>query len=311
MVSNTLPSSSAKPALYSPDAIWLVDSSIYVFRAWFVRQPTATDRDNNPINAVLGFLRFVYQLLHEQQPKHLAFAFDVSLKTSEREHIYPDYKANRSPAPEELKYQFQLCRRFLDALGIVQDASQHHEADDVIGTWSVQQRAAHQNAQRNIVILSGDKDLAQLVHDRDLWWDYGRRKPLNTGGIKSTFGVWPQQIADQLAIAGDKTDNIPGVPGVGMSTAAKLLKRFNTLDTLFANTADIAKMQIRGAKRVQLLLEEHQETVRLARRLTGINCTVPNLATDLRRRPKDTATLQNLCELLQLNDQQYDNWLAV
>lgn len=298
-------------SVYSPDSVWLVDSSIYVFRAWFVRQPNALDRDGKPINAVRGFLRFVYQLLYEQQPKHIAFAFDTSLKTSEREQIYPDYKANRSPAPDELKYQFQLCRDFLDALGIIQDASQHHEADDLIGTWSVQQRAKHQSPQRNIVILSGDKDLAQLIHETDLWWDYGRRKPLNTGGIKSTFGVWPQQIADQLAIAGDKADNIPGVPGVGMSTAAKLLKRFNTLDKLLANPDDIAKMQIRGAKRVQLLLEEHQDTVRLARRLTGINCTVPDLATHLRRKEKDTAKLQALCERLQLTDQQYENWLAI
>lgn len=292
---------------HSGERIWLVDSSIYVFRAWFVKDPTPYDRDNNPINATQGFLRFLYAFLYDQQPQKLAFAFDISLQTSKRKAIYPAYKANREPAPAALKYQFQLCRDFIDALGIVQAASPHYEADDLIGSWAEQQRTPD----NQIIILSGDKDLAQLVKNHDLWWDYGRRKPLPDGGIKSEFGVWPQQLADQLAIAGDKADNIPGIPGVGMATAAKLLKRFGDIESLLNHPDRIAHMQVRGAKRLEALVKEYQEQIVLSRQLTGIDCTVAGLPTDLSRRPKNTAKLHDLCELMGLSEQQYEQWLAI
>ncbi|PIE00237.1 MAG: flap endonuclease [Thiothrix nivea] len=295
---------------HNNERVWLVDASIYVFRAWFVRGYIPYDRDHHPVNAVRGFLHFLYAFLHEQRPQHLAFAFDTSLQTSARKAIYPAYKANREPAPPELKYQFQLCRDFLDALGIVQRASVHDEADDLIGSWAAQQRH-QQGADTQIIIISGDKDLAQLISNHDLWWDYGRRKPLHDGGIKSEFGVWPQQLADQLAMAGDKADNIPGIPGVGMATAAKLLKRFGNLDNLLQNARQIGQMQIHGAKRLQQLVTEHQTTVRLARQLTGINCKVADLPQDLRRGPKQADQLRELCERLQLSEQQYQQWLAI
>lgn len=287
--------------------VWLVDSSIYVFRAWFVRNQMPYDREHNQVNAVRGFLRFVYQLLHEHRPQRLAFAFDTSLQTSVRKDIYPAYKANREAAPQELKYQFRLCRDFLDALGIVQSASEHYEADDLLGSWATQQQAQNQQ----IIILSGDKDLAQLIKNDDLWWDFGRRKPMNAGGIKSNFGVWPQQIADQLAVAGDKADNIPGVPGIGMATAAKLLKRFGDVDNMLAKPELIGQMQVHGAKRLQQLITEHQDTIRLAQQLTRINCQIDGLPTELQRQPKQPEKLAALCELLQLSAEQYQQWLEI
>jgi 5'-3' exonuclease len=287
--------------------VWLVDASIYVFRPWFVRQPVTLDQAGRPVNAVLGFLRFVYNLLQTEQPRQIAFAFDTSLLTSRRKTLYPDYKANRSPAPTELKAQFQLCRDFLDALGIVQTASQHHEADDVIGTWVQQQRANGQTC----MIISGDKDLAQLVGTGDIWWDYGKRSPLPAGGVKREFGVWPAQIADQLAIAGDIADNIPGIPGIGMATAAKLLQKFSTVEILLSRIPDIGQMKTSGAKRLQGLVEQHQDTVRLARLLTGIYCEVPDVPQDLRRQPKNEARLRALCGVLGLSEQQLGLWLAV
>lgn len=291
----------------SLERIWLIDASIFVFRAWFIRNPLPKDTAGNPVNAVHGFLRFVYHLLHEQKPLQIGFAFDTSLQSSERKTLYPAYKANRNPAPDELKYQFQCCRDFLDALGITQAASTTHEADDLIGTWAEQNRKPH----RQIIIISGDKDLAQLLKADDIWWDYNRRGALHAGGVKDSFGVWPEQIADQLAIAGDKADNIPGVPGVGMSTAAKLLKRFGSLDNMLANLEQIGSMQVLGAKRLQQLVTQHQDTIRLARRLTTINCQVPEAPTDLTRKPKDLARLQALCERLKLSPEQYELWAAV
>jgi 5'-3' exonuclease len=291
----------------SLERVWLVDASIFVFRSWFVRNPLPKDTEGNPVNAVHGFLRFAYHLLNEQKPRFIAFAFDTSLQSSERKELYPEYKANRSSAPEELKYQFKLCRDFLDAIGVTQAASSSHEADDLIGTWAHQQRTP----ERQLMIISGDKDLAQLLHEQDVWWDYNRRGALQAGGIKDSFGVWPQQIADQLAIAGDKADNIPGVPGVGMSTAAKLLKRFGSLDNILANPEQIGSMQVLGAKRIQQLVIQHQETIRLARQLTTINCQVPNITQDLSRKPKDLAKLQELCTLLKFSNEQYQLWTTI
>lgn len=287
--------------------VWLIDASIYVFRPWFVRQPIVLDREGNPVNAVLGFLRFIYNLLQTEQPQRIAFAFDISLQTSTRKAIYPAYKANRTPAPADLKMQFQLCRDFLDALGIVQAASPYFEADDVIGTWAKQQR----NNGQTCMIISGDKDLAQLVGEGDIWWDYGKRTPLPPGGVKKEFGVWPAQIPDQLALAGDVADNIPGIPGVGMSTAAKLLQKFSSVEVLLSRIPEIGLMKTRGAKRLQELVGEHQDTVRLARQLTGIYCDVPDVPLDLRRKDKDLVQLQALCERLGLTEQQFNLWQTV
>ena len=287
--------------------VWLIDASIYVFRPWFVRQPFPLDQTGKPINAVLGFLRFVYHLLHTEQPQAIGFAFDTSMQTSVRKTLYPAYKANRSPAPVELKYQFQLCRDFLDALGIVQAASVHYEADDILGTWAKQQ----QHAAKPCMIISGDKDLAQLVGEHDIWWDYGKRAPLTSGGIKREFGVWPAQIPDQLAIAGDTADNIPGIPGIGMATAAKLLQKFSTCDILLSRIPEIGNMKTAGAKRLQHLVAEHHATVRLARQLTSIHCDVPDIPTQLQRRSKDLPRLQTLCEQLGLTEQQFHLWAAI
>lgn len=287
--------------------VWLIDASIYVFRPWFVRQPCPLDAQGNPINAVLGFLRFVYPLLSVEQPQHIAFAFDTSRLTSVRKQLYPDYKANRPAAPDELKYQFQLCREFLQALGLVEAASLQYEADDIIGTWAQHYREQGFTCR----IISGDKDLAQLVGKDDLWWDYGKRAALPPGGIKREFGVWPAQIAEQLAIAGDAADNIPGVPGIGMATAAKLLQKFSTVEILLSRIPEIGQMKTVGAKRLQGLIQQHQDTIRLARQLTEIHCNVPEIPLQLARGDKDLPRLQELCAQLQLTEQQYQLWAGV
>ncbi|MEE9326834.1 MAG: 5'-3' exonuclease H3TH domain-containing protein [Cocleimonas sp.] len=255
---------------------WLIDSSIYVFKAWYTNSSEKIDINGNPINAVLGFIDFVYRLLSYEKPQRIAFAFDESLHTSHRKEIYPDYKANRSTAPDSLRKQFKMCRNFIQALGIHQDASLHYEADDLIGTWAKSLR------QENIAvnIITADKDLAQLVHESDHWWEYSHGNRLDIKAITKKFRVKPSQIADQLAIAGDKSDNIPGVPRVGMATAAKLLKKFESIDNLLASIDEISSMQIRGAKLIQESIQEHQDTIRLSRKLTGIVCDIKTVDID-------------------------------
>ncbi|HBS25931.1 MAG TPA: flap endonuclease [Gammaproteobacteria bacterium] len=247
---------------------WLVDSSIYVFKSWFVLPDTLVDVDGRPINAVLGFLNFAADLLSREQPEHIGFAFDESLKSSFRNEIYPPYKANRDPAPVELKYQFQLCRQFLRAAGIAEFGSDRYEADDLIGSWA----KYLQSQGYRIHVITGDKDLTQLIKSSDLWWEYGKNIKLDSAGVKKKHGVRPDQIADLLAIAGDKVDNIPGVPGVGAATAVKLLNKFDNIENLLSRIPEIGSSKLRGAKRIERLIEENREEILTARKITGVYC---------------------------------------
>ena len=285
---------------------YLIDSSIYVFRAWFTLPDSLRNDNGDPVNAVYGFIDFVAGFLEETKPKHISFAFDQSLTSSFRNTIYPPYKANRDPAPDELKRQFEYCRRFIEAAGFPILSSDRYEADDLLGTAATKARELG----HNVTILSSDKDLAQLIEDDDTLWDYARDRRFNPRKIKEHFGVRPDQIADQLAIAGDKVDNIPGVPGVGMTTAARLLNKFDNIETLLENISLIGDMKIRGAKRIQGLIDEHQEMILLCKKLTEIKCDVETSygSFDLTRNQCDFTELQELFDELGFGNLRRERW---
>ncbi|MCP4490237.1 MAG: 5'-3' exonuclease [Gammaproteobacteria bacterium] len=251
----------------------LVDSSIFVFKAWFAQKKAQNNLHGEPNHAFIGFSDFTYRLLTEVAPSKLVFAFDESLKQSSRKQIYPAYKANRSPAPLELKRQFGWCQQWVEYLGFSKAASQYWEADDLIGTLAT----LHRSAALPIVILTADKDLTQLIHEGDLWWSFYDDKKLDYRGIRKKFGVYPAQIADQLALMGDKVDNIPGIPCVGQKTAANLLRKFGSLQILRQNLGEVAKMKFRYATQVQQALTEHEAILDVSSRLTQINCAVPGV----------------------------------
>lgn len=244
--------------------LYLVDSSIYVFKAWFSLPDTLCNRLGQQNNAWLGFTDFAYQFLKIEKPRQLVFAFDESLKHSARKEIYPEYKANRSPAPEELVRQFRWCRDWVSALGYTEVASDRHEADDLIGTLT----ELHRSDDCAITILTADKDLAQLIRQHDTWWSFATGQQLTYRGLIKKFGVKPEQIADQLALAGDKVDNIPGIPGIGMTIAGRLLCKFGSLDNLRANLDDVNKMKFRGSDRIMNLLKEHEAILDISAQLT-------------------------------------------
>ena len=246
--------------------LYLVDASIYVFRSWHVLPDSIVDAAGAPANAVYGFGDFLLQFLERARPRHLAVAFDESLESSLRNEIYPEYKANREPAPPELRQQFDRCRSLVRAAGVAEFSSPRCEADDIIATLAERAR----DAGFAVTVVTGDKDLAQLIADGDEWWDFARDRRLDRHGVQRHFGVRPEQIADLLALAGDRIDNIPGVPGIGKATAARLLNRWHDLDTLYANLDQVTTMRFRGAARVARLLAEHEAAVRLARRLTAM-----------------------------------------
>ncbi len=289
-------------------SLYLVDSSIYVFRAWFTLPDSLTNAVGEENNAFLGFTDFVYQFLTGEKPRRLVFAFDESLEHSARNDIYPDYKANREPAPDELKRQFQWCRQWIDALGIAEVASKRHEADDLIGSLA----SLHRADDCRIIILTADKDLAQLIHPNDTWWSYASGQQFNYRALVKRFGVRPEQIADQLAIAGDKVDNIPGIPGIGMTIAGRLLTRFETLENLRQNLDQVATMKFRGAQRIMGLLKEHESILDISSRLTPINCEVEEMQeVDIQRGQADRQRLQEMMEFQQMGQSRQRKWLQL
>ncbi len=289
----------------NPQALYLVDSSIYIFQAWHTYQQVF-DADGQPANAAVGFTDFLFRLLQRRQPAALVCAFDESHGQSIRHRIYPAYKANRPPAPADLKHQFALCKSFVEAAGITALASNNVEADDIIGTLAVHQRLQ----QGASVIVSADKDLCQFVGPDDAVWDYTRDTWLDARLVEKRFGVRPWQIPDLLALTGDKVDNIPGVPGVGIATAAKLLVKWGNLDALLDNIDKVAGMKFRGAKHIAGVLAEHVSTVRTAKRLTGLHdFTLPTkLSTAI---TPDHKHLSSMFERLQLSSQRRRQWLEL
>ena len=277
-------------------AALLVDASVYVFRAWFSLPATLSAPDGRPVNAFYGFARFLLELLARERPEAIVCAFDESLTSSFRNEFYPDYKANREPAPEELKAQFAWCRSFCRALGVLELADARYEADDLIG--SLMHR--HRSAFAGFSILTRDKDLAQLVGPGDEFWVYAADLRLDSDGIARRFGLGPARIAELLALTGDAVDNIPGVPGIGPKTAVTLLLAFGSLDELMARLEELPASGLRGAKRLQGLLESHRHTVAMARRLTVIatDAPVPEDPAVLHRRAVDWPALERLFDEL-------------
>jgi DNA polymerase-1 len=270
--------------------LYLVDASIFIFRAYYSVPIEVVDGQGNPVNAVHGFARFLGDLLERETPGHIAVAFDESLEVSYRNEIYPAYKANREPAPVELKRQFGLCRELCQAMGIAQYGSSRYEADDIIGTLATRAQAAG----RRVTIVSRDKDLTQLVTRQDTYWDAIADIRYGYHDIEERFGVVPERMADFLALMGDAVDNIPGVPGVGRKTAARLLKHFDTLPGVFENLDAVAKLKFRGAAFVAESLREHREAAFMSRQLTGIACDMPLAAEmhELGRGAPDHAALE-------------------
>jgi DNA polymerase I len=272
-----------------PPAIHLIDASYFVFRAYYSVGLEMTDSDGQPVNALYGFGRFLGDLLEEAKPEHVAVAFDESLSTSFRNAIYPAYKQNREPAPPELKRQFALCRELCRLLGLAEFGSPTHEADDIIGTIATRLRVAGHRT----VLVTRDKDLAQLVRDGDQYWDYAGERRFAYGDIEGQFGVRPERMADYQALMGDAVDNIPGIPGVGPKTAAALLSAFASLEEIYAGLDRVGALPVRGAAKLAAKLVQHRQAAYLARRLTVIACDMPLEISHeaLRRRKPDLEAL--------------------
>jgi DNA polymerase I len=269
--------------------IFLIDASVYIFRAYYTMPPDMHDREGNPAHALYGFARFIGDLLERARPQYMAVAFDESLPTAFRNRIYPAYKANRDPQPPGLPLQFERCREFCMLAGIATFGSSEYEADDIIGTLTCRTRREGMPA----TLVTRDKDLAQLIRQDDVYWDYTSGTRFHYHQIEARFGVAPERFADYLALTGDSVDNIRGVPGIGPKTAASLMRAFASLEEIYENLGEVAKLKLRRAGELPAILREHREAAFLARQLTAIACDMP-LEADvraLRRRLPDLGGL--------------------
>jgi len=273
----------------------LVDASVYIFRAFHALPSSLTGRDDRPVNAVYGYATFISQLLAADDDARVAAAFDESLTSSFRNELYADYKANRETPPAALVDQIAACREITEALGVATLSSPVYEADDLIGTLAAR-------AGDRVTIVTSDKDLAQLLGDNDILWDYAREIRYDRAAIRDKFGVDPAAIPDYLALVGDTVDNIPGVAGVGAKTAAALLEQFDDLECMLADLPGVAASGLRGARSLAAKLEAHAEQARLSRRLativTDIELSADERAVD--RRPPDYDRLAAVCDELGL-----------
>jgi len=276
--------------------LYLVDASLYVFRAWHSMPDEFHDADGWPTNAVHGFARFLLELLERERPQHIAIAFDEALDSCFRHRLYPAYKANRDPAPEELRRQFAHCKALCAALGLNVLAHHEYEADDLIGTAL---HSARPDGFRG-VIISADKDLSQLLWEHDEQWDYARGQRWGMTGVKARHGVEARQIADYLALCGDAVDNIPGISGIGAKSAAILLAHFGSLDTLLERVDEVKFLRLRGASGMALRLREQREHALLWRQLTTIALDAPMGAVEagFTRASADADMLHGLSEAL-------------
>ncbi|MGI9514200.1 MAG: DNA polymerase I [Anderseniella sp.] len=224
--------------MQSGDHLYLIDGSGYIFRAYHALPPLTRKSDGLPVGAVQGFCNMLYKLLKQMsaddKPTHIAVIFDKSSK-SFRNEIYPDYKAHRPPAPEDLVPQFGLIRQATHAFNVACIEQENYEADDLIATYATQAAAAG----ATVRIVSSDKDLMQLVTDEVKLLDTMKDRHIGREEVIEKFGVPPEKVVEVQALAGDSVDNVPGVPGIGVKTGAQLIEEYGDLETLLARAEEI------------------------------------------------------------------------
>ena len=273
----------------------LIDGSAFIFRAYHALPPLTRRSDGLPIGAVVGFCNMLWRYVEDgagtDAPTHAAVIFDHSSKTF-RNEIFPDYKANRPPPPEDLRPQFPLTREATQAFNLPSIEVEDYEADDIIATLAVQAR----DAGGRVTIISSDKDLMQLVGGGVEMLDPIKSKRITRDEVIEKFGVPPEQVVAVQALAGDPTDNVPGAPGIGIKTAAQLIAEYGDIETLLANAEGIKQ-----PKRRQSLID-NANLIRISERLVTLDLNTPlNFGLDsLEIRDPEPETLLNFLNRMEL-----------
>lgn len=282
----------------APATIHCVDASPYIFRAHHSLPGSIKTPQGAPAAATYGFASFLLKLVADEHPTHLAVCFDRNLNGSFRNAEYPQYKAQRQDPPPELVAQIDPCLEVAAALGAATFIDEQYEADDLIATLLARLTPQGHGG----VIVTSDKDLAQLVSDRVSLLDFAQETRYTPATIQEKFGVRPDQITDLLGLAGDPVDNIPGVPGIGRKTAAELLAVYSHLEDVYAHLDEIPSSKLRAAKSTAFKLREHRDLAVLSKRLATVAPDAPVPASvglkDLTYKGADRAVVEPLFDRL-------------
>ena len=253
------------------DHFYLVDGSGYIFRAYYALPPLSRKSDGLPTGAVSGFCNMLFKLLEdsrsddsENKPTHFAVIFDSARKNF-RNEIYKDYKANRSEPPDDLAPQFEYIRKAVAAFNVPSVEQLNYEADDLIATYAKQII----DAGAKVTIISSDKDLMQLVSKEVRLFDPMKSKVIGEKEVHEKFGVKPKQVIDVQSLAGDSSDNIPGVPGIGIKTAAELINKYKNLETLLNKAKEIPQ------KKRKETLVKNKDSALISKKLVTLKNDVP------------------------------------
>jgi DNA polymerase-1 len=266
-IADAKPGTAGRPVARG-DHVYLVDGSGYIFRAFHALPPLTRPSDGLPVGAVHGFCGMLWKLLREAgelaPPTHIAVIFDLSEQTF-RNDLYTDYKAHRPDVPEDLVPQFPLIREAVRAFNVACLEQKGYEADDLIATYALQALEAG----ADVTVVSSDKDLMQLVRPGIIMYDTMKQKVIAEAEVQERFGVPPSKVIEVLSLIGDTSDNVPGVPGIGVKTAALLIGEYGDLDTLLARAGEITQPKRRES------LITYADQARLSRTLVTLDCHVP------------------------------------
>jgi DNA polymerase-1 len=248
---------------------YLIDGMAYVFRSFYAMRSMAAP-DGTPINAVFGLGMTLQRFLHDHRPGLVACCFDAGARTF-RNELFPGYKANRGEPPEELVPQFDLCRELVTRMGIATALSPGYEADDLLATLTGRLlKKGH-----SVVLVTGDKDMAQLIGPRVQIYDLAKDDWWNEARVPHKMGVRASQVVDLLALMGDTSDNIPGVRGIGPKAATALLAEFPDIEAIYAELDRVETLPLRGARSLRKRLENGREDAMLSRRLVELMRDAP------------------------------------
>jgi DNA polymerase I len=250
---------------HKPRTLYLIDGSGFIFRAYHA-MPPLTNPEGVPVGAVYGFVNMLLKLTNEHPSDYMAVVFDAARKTF-RNRLYSEYKAHRPPAPDDLIPQFALVREATRALALPAIELADYEADDIIATYAKKARAEGMN----VVVVSSDKDLMQLIAPGVSMFDAMKQKTIGEEQVREKFGVGPDKVLEVLSLIGDSSDNVPGVPGIGPKTAAELINQYGDLENLLAHVADIKQ-----PKRRETIME-NADNARLSKQLVTLHEDVPAL----------------------------------
>ncbi len=274
--------------------VYIVDAMNYIFRSYHALPRDIVAPSGMVANAIFGYARTLLRIVRDRKVDYAVSAFEGD--SSFRNAIFAGYKANRAPPPEDLEPQLAYCRRISEAIGVPCFELAEYEADDIIGTVAMRMfEHGH-----SVVIVTGDKDMSQLVREGILVHDLGKQTWMDEKAVREKFGVAPSQIPDLLALTGDSVDNIPGVFGIGEKTARQILAVCSGVEDVAASTHLDSRFSFRGRVDILRRIRENIDSVRRSRKLATICCDVPlNVTPDtVRYRRANLDQLHSLCDEL-------------